>query len=399
MLRVIQYQGWVMRIRGLVVWVALSCAGGVDAASAPPPGYDAANAGAVQSLPVHIVARQATVRPQVAYAPMDMPTIINNAPYPGTSWGQTTGINVAAGLIAGLIINGSEYAAAKSAARERWNWLQAGKCTVDADTPVRAALEQALRQAGMAGEVQSHLLEKRDLDDVVNPGEERLVVQHSTSFTPDLGVVLTSVSIAAWPKSAEGGKGKSPAWQNMLMVASAPVNLPAKTDQDTQALLQVINQAYADSGNDERVEAVNKAGRGADIRQRNLAIDGLHHYQAQLRAAKRDKWIPETSAARRALFWTSAQCAPLQQAVQDNAEEMARLVGALYAGQLPTEGVAPAPALAAVGEQWRQGLQYERESLREVEALAPSAHLSRLAGTGVLISYAYRVLDAETSED
>ena len=311
------------------------------------------------------------------------------------SFMQGVGINVAAGLLATAIANGQEKANATMAAQAAWRWLQAGKCNGDADAPVRSALEATLHQAGIHNAVQTGVLEGHELADVVTTAGPRLVLQHSTSFTPDLGYVLTTVLVAGYGNKA----GDKPDWRNVLMVASAPMNLHAKTTQDTAVLVDGIEQAYADSGNEARIGRVNAAGHSADRRERQRAADTLRTYQNQLREAKRADWRPGMAVARRGLYWSDGQCAMIDQAVQDNATESARLLGLMLAGQLPEQGsTVAAPTFDAAASELPSGLQYARAAPREVEAMGTSHHLSRLVGASVPIGFFYRVLDLNDLE-
>lgn len=390
-----------MRIAGLAVAMVMALTGMESAAAAdpPPPGFVADDLAAGKTVPLYIVSKQASVRPQVAYLWGGIPNVYGG-PYQGMTMAQSVGANLAGGLIAGVLVNAAERQAAEQAAEESWRWMQTGKCVADADAPVRTALAKALQQAGISTSAQTLVLEGRDLDEVITDKGERLVVQHSTSFTPDMQTVLTSVLVSGWgPQNADGKAQKRPRWQNLLMTASAPLALQAKTEQDTEVLLRVAQQAYVDSGNQARIAKVNAAGHGADKKERRLAVDTLRRHTRIQREAKQEDWENGIEPIRRAIYWTDNQCALVNQAVQDNAGEAARLLQAMLTEQLPSSSdVVNSPAFTASAEQ-PAGVLYEQSGPREVAAIGPSFHLSRLIGARVPTAYYDNVLDDESAKD
>lgn len=378
--------------------VAFSCAHEAVAAD-PVPGFSEGDLATAQTASLYIVSNQQNVRPQVAYRTGRSHFVFVDT-YPGTSIAQGVGINVASGVIANLLINASEREAAVQNAEQGWRWLQAGKCTVDADTPVRNALQVALREAGITTVAQSGLLEGRELDEVVTATGPRLVLQHSSSFTPDLGTVLTSVIVSSWgPEDAKGKAQESPDWVNLLMSASPPMVLQAKTDQDTALLLRAAEQAYADTGNNALIAKVNAAGHNADRIERLRAVDTLRSHNRIVREAKQQNWSEKTEPMRRAIYWTGDQCALQNQAVQDNATEVARLLQAMFAMQLPAaKEMGEAPAFTQDGAEQALAPFYRRSGQREVEAVAASFHLSKMVGVPVRSWFFENVLELDADK-
>lgn len=387
-----------MRITRIAVtsFMALSLAWSAVAAEKSPRGYVASDLASAQASALFIVSSQAVVRPQVAYNPMPSPIVTSGSNYPGLSNLGTMGVDVASGLVAGALLNAAAREEAMSQATRNWAWLRTGQCTTDADAPMRAALQQALLQAGITNTAQNAVLETRDLDEVVTSTGQRLVILHSTSFTPELSSVQTTLQVSAWAPSAQARRSQEkPVWQNILVVSSAPMSLPAKTEQDKAVLLAALDQAYADSGNQARVLRVNAAKHNADPNERRVAVTALREHTALVRYARQQNWTGGIDAMRRALFWGDDHCALVDQAVQDNATEAGRLLQVMFAEQLPAEGeVVSAPAVVAQSQDQQQGMIYPRSEPRELEALK-GYHLSRLAGTLVSTAFSYRVLEAE----
>lgn len=264
---------------------------------------------------------------------------------------------------------------------------------------LESALEQALQHAEIAATPSRGVLEGRELDELVDISGPRHVVRYGASLNPDLDLLLTSITVSGWDSGSARGSA-APDWKNVLLVASTPLNLMAKTDADTAVLTRIQELAYQASGNEERIRQVNAAGHGADRRLRTLANDTLRRHKSRLRQIARANWTPDTAAARRAQYWIDDGCALLKQAMADNAAEAARLLQALYKGQLPTEigqGL-PAPSRSAVAEL-PEGLLYPNDAERQTDLLAANVHLSRVTGTAVSTAYAYRVLEAEDSAD
>lgn len=345
------------------------------------PAFSDRDMEAARAVPLYLVSHQLTVRPQVAYRFLKTPSVIGG-PYQGMNMAQSVGVNVAGALVANLLINASEAEVAVRQAEDSWRWLQAGKCTSDADAPVRNALQEALRQSNITTVAQTGVLERRDLEDVVTARGERLVLQYSTSFTPGLSAVLTSVVVTGWgPADAKGKSQKSPRWANVLMSGSSPLILPAKTERDTALLLRTAEQAYADSGNSALIAKVNAAGHNADRQERQRAVDALRRHGRIMREAKEDEWTDATEPMRRAIYWTDDQCALQNQAVQDNAAEVGRLLKAMLSSELPdAKQIVEAPAFTQASAERGDGAIFDRPSLREVEAFTRSFHLSRAVG-------------------
>lgn len=350
----------------------------------------------LQAAPIFIVSKQATVRPQIAHG--RLPTVVfTGAPYASLSFIEGMGVDMVGNVLGAALVNATEREAATTDAEEHWDWLQTGSCSGDADGPVRTALQGALQQAGANSPVNTGVLEDRKLEQLVSVDGGRVVVQHSTSFTPELMTVLTTVVVSAWLEGS-GKTQKKPTWQNMLMVASAPLSLQAKTEQDSQVLLEAAETKYAQSGNEARILKVNAAGHGAHKADRQLAANTLRRHHRALRDAKDPDWAGNMESARRALFWSEGNCALLKQAVDDNALEAGRLVQSLLTNALPGEGqTVSAPSFAAVAEDQKPGLVYPRSAPRELEARTPQLHVSKLVGALVETGFFNSVLRVEGS--
>lgn len=342
------------------------------------------------ALPLYLIAQQETVRPQYAYLPL-APNSVIDAHTLGLGFGPT----VVGGVVAGVLVNAMARAESIALARDNWQWLNNGQCRIDTRTHVEPALVQALATAGMPAASAHVLLEDDKLQEHYDPEKAHLRVSHSSSMTPDLVSLLTTVRVEGW---ADKGSGRhKPEWANVLQVLSTPMWLQDKQDHDSAYLKQQLDQWYAGTGNPARIAQVNAAGRNADPALRRQASGLQTTYSARLRRITRDGWNPYAMGMMRALSWGQEDCAPIERALQDNAAEVARLLGLLYAGQLPVTGqVLEAPASgqeARVMVTPSVALRYEQP--RELVELAPSVHLSAQQGGVTSVMYHHTVVSAE----
>ena len=373
---------------GVAAMTAAVMVVGTATAGDEPAAYDPGRKAEVVALPLYLLAEQATLRPQVAY---------DRRPYSsGEAGNQQTMVPYQFGLLPALaavaVVHGTELADAKAQARQRLGWLQSNQCQLPLTATMDSALLPVLAQTGMVNPPATGVIEQQDLEDLVAIDQPRQVVQYTTSLNPEMDVLLTRIQVSAWHSASSRAKDE-PDWRQVLLVASAPLNLPAKTAADQQALLQGLESDYQASGNAERIAAVNAAGRGADRRLRTLANDTLNTHRRLLRQAEKDVWSEDMQALRRVQHWSANDCALLRQAVDDNATEAARLLQAMYQGQLVAGQSQPLPARSEVPAA--EGLLYPDDLGRELQWLDGKVALSQTAGMQVSTAYVYRVLEAD----
>jgi len=372
---------------------AMLCA--VPAQAKLPRGFAEADAEQATGLPVHVVADRTTVRPQIAWPPVQVAR-----PEDGLVAGHTVtpvtnpALAGGAGVLDVLIGNAVESGRLKGEARIAARRLDAAQCRVQADVPITTALQATLEQIGWATRLQVHPSGPSAVDEVMEQEGPRLLVQHSTSLTPDLIWLVTTVTVKAWDGTGQG-RNAPPAWQNTLYVASAPLPLLDKTPQDTEQLLAILDREYAESGNEQRIREVNAAGPTADRRLRQLAADTVREYKNRRRAASKPRWDGRTALMGRAVRWNSDDCALLRLALHDSVGEAARLLQSLREGTLPAVGEPEAaPLFHAFGDAYADGAPIPRE----VVAIAPMVHLSKPKGGPVLLAFVGSVLEEDDAK-
>lgn len=366
---------------------ALALSTPVRAAKSEPPGYTPDRAAIAASLPLYVIATNTRVRPQVAYGYLGTPGVAYTGNYPGMSMGQTMGANMAGGLIAGALINGAMYVEAKSAARDYFAPVEAAGCALPVDAPVQAEIAAAANRSpwGSAVRAQLHGFDDGDVADVVPDVAARHVATVSTSLTPDLGGLVTTVQLAGHPSDpARANSARDPAWVDTLIVVSDRAAIPAKTPADTERMLREEAARYAASGAEALIAKVNGEGARASRADRRAAVDAVRLNRRNVREAKEPQWSPRTEALARATLWSQNDCARLRQAIAANAAEVGRLMDALYAQTLPTRLGADETATLP-----------EPDGVRNAVALPGGAYVSRVGGEGVTLGFRHMLLKAD----
>lgn len=384
-------------MRQVVAGAALLAAGcmvSVVQAAAPVRGYDPVKDDGIETLPLYMVALQETVRPQYGYLGLS-PELVTQSfiinPVPGIS----PAAGIVGGALGGALANAMVRAEAIAMARESWQWANQGQCRIDVRRALEPALLQALQQVGMPAPQQHIVLEDSDLDSHFDPAKAHHRITHSTSMTPGMTAMLTTVRLEGW--SDQERSRQQADWVNVLQVLSTPMWLDAKQAHDTDYLKQQLDHWYAGTGNAARIAQVNAAGRNADPALRRQAVSLQRSYDIRLRRINRKDWTPYAAGMARALGWGSNDCALMERAVQENAREAGRLLVLAYAGQLPQEGVMEQAPVAGqeAGPVLTASVMYRADQPRHLLQLAPSVHLSQQAAGGIPVVHHHTVLDAD----
>jgi hypothetical protein len=363
-------------------------------ADAPLAGYAPAQREQTVALPLYLVAAQETVRPQYAFMPMPVDQVVQNMTFSMPAV-MTSGAGIVGGALGGALANAMMRAEAIAMARESWQWANQGQCRIDVRRALEPALLQALEQAGMPAPQQHIVLEDSDLDSHFDPAKAHHRITHSTSMTPGMTAMLTTVRLEGW--SDQERSRQQADWVNVLQVLSTPMWLDAKQAHDTDYLKQQLDHWYAGTGNAARIAQVNAAGRNADPALRRQAVSLQRSYDIRLRRINRKDWTPYAAGMARALGWGSNDCALMERAVQENAREAGRLLVLAYAGQLPQEGVMEQAPVAGQepGPVLTASVMYRADQPRHLLQLAPSVHLSQQAAGGIPVVHHHTVLDAD----
>ena len=236
-------------MRQVVAGAALLAAGcmvSVVQAAAPVRGYDPVKDDGIQTLPLYMVALQETVRPQYGYLGLS-PELVTQSfiinPVPGIS----PAAGIVGGALGGALANAMVRAEAMAIARENWQWANNGQCRIDTRDPLEPALVQALQQVGMPAPRQHVVLEGGKLEDHFDPTLAHQLISHSSSLTPDMTALLTTVRVEGWSDKARSRHQAD--WVNVLQVLSTPMWLDGKQAHDTDYLKQQLDHWYAGTGN------------------------------------------------------------------------------------------------------------------------------------------------------
>ena len=384
-------------MRQVVAGAALLAAGcmvSVVQAAAPVRGYDPVKDDGIQTLPLYMVALQETVRPQYGYLGLS-PELVTQSfiinPVPGIS----PAAGIVGGALGGALANAMVRAEAMAIARENWQWANNGQCRIDTRDPLEPALVQALQQVGMPAPRQHVVLEGGKLEDHFDPTLAHQLISHSSSLTPDMTALLTTVRVEGWSDKARSRHQAD--WVNVLQVLSTPMWLDGKQAHDTDYLKQQLDQWYAGTGNAARIGQINAAGRNADPAMRRQAVSLQRSYDTRLRRITRKEWTPYAAGMTRALGWGSNDCALMTRALQENAREAARLLALAYTGKMPQEGVMEEAPVAGQGAEQvlTASVMYRADQPRHLLPLAPSVHLSQQAAGGIPVVHHHTVLDAD----
>lgn len=373
--------------------LGLSLAAG--AASKDTGGYAPDRATLAASLPVHVVAFNERVLPQIGFAQQDysVPAYYSSGfqPTAGLSVGQSIAVDALGNALGSAIINGILYAEAKTRADAAYVPLKRGQCDLPVAAPMQALVREAIARSTWGANAAPKLLSLKDgdLDQQIGTDQPRQIFMVSSSFAPDLTALVTSLDIAAYAPEGDTGKGwrKQPLWRDQLIVVSDPLPaLPDKSAADIERMVADEQARYAATGNEARVRKVNAEGRGASRADRQAAANGQRTHTSKLREARNDEWSDEALAGRRAQLWSHDQCALLRTAFDQSTAELARMLDALYARQLP-------PRLSRKDKPGEDEVAGERK----VRALPGGVYVSRNEGGATELGYRYALLPPEES--
>lgn len=356
------------------------------------PGYTGTLTDAAAGLPLHIVSTNTGLRPQIAYGYAAVPGVMYTGPYPGMSVGQSIGVNAVGGAIGGALANAMMYAEAKSKARDYFTAIEDAGCALPVAEPMRQAVSTALQATPWSAALQPtlHGIDGGAIKDVLPEDQPRHAFVLSTSLTPDMDVLLTSLTINAHAPDGENDRRwkRNPRWADRLIVASAGIPVQPKTPADTERMLAEEHARYAASGAAELIAKVNAERHGASRDDRQAAASAVRSHRRRLREARQAAWTPATLARRRAQLWSAEDCAALRIAIDDNARALTGLLVGLYAQTLPGQGEAPPKDLPARGEVVEVGA-------REIARLPGGTYLSSYAGPMPMLGFIDQVLEGD----
>lgn len=357
-----------------------------QAAKPPVPGYSPQVEAAASTTPVHIVATNTLVRPQLAFGYTPVNAIYRAGGYPGMSMGQSIGVDVAGGIIASALINGALYAEAKANARDYFEPISTTGCALAVDAPMQEAISGSVKRSrwGAAQEPNLHSTDG-DANDLVDSKAARQIFNVSTSLSPDMSWLITSLQIEGFAPLAESGDGwhRKAGWQDRLIVASPRLTLPPKSDADRADMLAREQARYAASGTAALIAKVNAARGNAERRDRARATEETRLNKRLLKEAMQADWTPRTEALRRSQLWSENQCAGMQAAIAGNAEALNALLDGLYSQTLPPPRVGDtAQVEAPVGQ-------------RTISALPGGGYLSHVGGDDVQLGFRHALLKGD----
>lgn len=368
-----------------------------------------------KALPVRVVVLQPRLGPQIRYdyiATADAGINAGNNLYynpGGVSYGQAMGMGLAGGLIAGVIINGAEKAAAKQAVRDPYQVISQAKCNLPLVDSHQAMVASALQHAGWQEAEDS-------LGKAVAKDKPRYVFTLSTSFAPDFSALMTTVDTAAYVPDAAGKTSRNAAWQDSLVVVSDGLWLPAKTQSDIERMVAAEKERYDASGADELIDKANKAGANASRKERQRALLTVSQHAENMADAKNEGWSETGTAMRRAMLWSENDCALLEKTLKSNLEHADGMIQALLRHSLPTPDdtspVQPLPAQGAQIASTRTNPDVIAETevsvgvpegtaeaelsttpTRVIEAVPGGIYVSRLSMENITLGYRHMVLD------
>ncbi len=352
------------------------------AAKAGIAGYRPGDDARAAALPMHVVIEQPRLKPQIAYGYVSVPGVTSYGNYPGMSFGQTAGVNLAGGLIASVLINGAEYANAKQFARGPYQLMQDAHCDLPLDEVMGTAVAGAIRARWPAAAIQTHVLgDGESIRDAVGKQQPRYVFAVSSSLAPDFSALVTSIQAEAYAATAANTTARDPLWRDTLIVVSDRLFLPAKSQADIDVLVAAANARYAALDIAPLIAKVNAAGANADRGDRQKILVAQREHRSSLKEARRSEWTPVGEATRRALLWSERQCGALAHVVDASALHAGDAVAALLAGALPAP---PADADASVPD--------EAVGTRNLVALPGSVFISRKGGDEVALGFRKSVL-------
>lgn len=371
--------------------LAFALSSAAHAASQEIDGYRPERAALAASLPVHIVTLNRQLRPQVDYVYQDVsrytPGYPGGSPQfnAGMSTGQAIGVNVLGGLIASAIVNGAAYSKAKSRAVAAYEPLQQAQCDLPIDAPLQQAVRDAIARApwGAAATVSVTDGEDDTWEKRIPKDQPRQVFTITSSLSPGLTGLVTSVDVAAYAPEGETQSAwqKKPLWRDHFIVVSDWLDLPPRADAEIEQLVAEENRRFVDSGAQAmiaRVKEKGRVGRGSELRE---AADARKLHEKNLGLARGESWTQEGEDLRRAQLWSENGCARLRSAIDLAGVELARMLDALYAQQLPARRSSKELDNA-----------FERPGERQIRALPGGVYVSRNEGGSVNLDFRYSLL-------
>lgn len=372
---------------GMSRWIAASLAPVLALAFAMPSaaaekdmaGYTPERAALAASLPVHIVALNTRVRPQMGFKGVDVAL-----PPPGFFFGpdispaQTLGVGLATGLIARGITYGTLYLEARDSARAAFAPIQRAGCDLPVEAPLQQAIAAAVRRSpwGAAATPVLAGADDKALDTLVAGDQPRQVFALTASLSPDLDRLITSVDIAAYaPLDGESGWRGKPLWRDHLIVVSDGLSLRAKTRDDSARMLADEQARYDASGTEALIKRLNAQGGNASKSDRKAARAALELHARNLEDAGSGYWSSQAAQQRRAALWNENACARLHAAIDQAGVEIGGMLDALYAQTLPKR----------LGLK-DKNLSYEPPR-RQIRALSGGVYVSRADAGRVSLSY------------
>lgn len=378
-----------------VLMLALSTA--AQAASKEIDGYRSERASLAASLPVHIVALDQRVRPQVDFVYQDvtryMPGYPGGTPQfnSGMSTGQAIGVNVLGGLIASAIVNGAAYSEAKNRAVAAYQPLQQARCDLPVDTPLQQAVRDAIARAPWGAAVAVNLTDGEDdaWEKRIPKDQPRQIFTITSSLSPGLTALVTSVDVAAYAPEGEAKPAwrKKPLWRDHFIVVSDWLDLPPKTAAEVEQLVAQEQRRFADSGAQAMVARVKEKGRVGRSSELREAADARKLHEKNLELAREESWSAEIEDQRRARLWSENDCARLRSAIDLAGAELGRMLDALYAQQLPARRSSKELDNA-----------FERPGDRQIRALPGGVYVSRNEGGSVNLNFRYSLLPVKESK-
>lgn len=342
-------------------------------------GYTPDRAALAASLPVHIVALNTRLRPQMGFKGIDVtlppPGSIRG---PGISPGQSLGFSLTAGLIAQGIAHGTLYLQARDSARAAFAPIQRAGCDLPIDAPLQRAIGAAVRRSpwGAAATPVRVSADDKDLDRLVADEQPRQVFALTASLSPDLDRLITSVDVAAYARlDGESGWRDTPLWRDRLIVVSDGLNLRAKTAADSAQMLADEQARYQASGTEALIKRINAQGGNAGKSDRKTAVAALALHQRNLDDARSGYWSSQQAQQRRAALWNENGCARVHAAIDQAGAEIGGMLDALYAQTLPKR----------LGFK-DTNLSYEPPR-RQIRALPGGVYVSRSDAGRVSLSY------------
>lgn len=377
--------------------LALALSTAAQAASKEIDGYRPERATLAASLPVHIVALNRQVRPQIDYVYQDVsrytPGYPGGSPQfnAGMSTGQAIGVNVLGSLIASAIVNSAAYSKAKSRAVAAYEPLQHTQCDLPIDAPLQQAVRDAIARASWGAATTVTVTDGEDdtWEKRIPKDQPRQIFTITSSLSPGLTGLVTSVDVAAYAPEGETKSAwqKKPLWRDHFIVVSDWLELPPKTTVEIEQLVAEENRRFVDSGAQAmvaRVKEKGRAGRSSELRE---AADARKLHEKNLELAREESWSPEIEDQRRARLWSENGCARLRSAIDLAGVELGRMLDALYTQQLPARRSSKELDNA-----------FERPGERQIRALPGGVYVSRNEGGSVNLDFRYSLLPLKESK-